>query len=136
MSGYSRSLPEIMLETFREILGVSSSGSREEILFSLILECQRGQKAVSDTTISFLGGLILTRGIYHCSGPKSIIRLWLIFGEFVVVVELPAILLTTWLNRLLVGIATLGRGSGVVLLKAGRFLKGFLGKWVGRIVGS
>lgn len=96
---------------------------RGDTWWKAILECQKGLNRVSATTISYFVGLILSRLIFHSSGEKSIIRLWLIFAGLAVVIDLPVTLLTIWLKALLGGIATLGRGSGVALRKAGRGLR-------------
>lgn len=53
-------------------------------------------------------------------------RLWLIFGEWEVAIELPITLLAILLKLLRGAIATLGAGCGKALLGVGRYLRGFL----------
>ena len=93
-------------------------------------------KADCDTTIYYLGVLISKGNSSPNCGERYTIRLWLIFGGFVVGVDLPAIWLITLLNRLQVVIVILGVGCGRALLKAGSGLKFLAAKWAGHIKGS
>ncbi|MBA7713723.1 hypothetical protein ES703_122732 [subsurface metagenome] len=101
------------------------------VLSRITSVAQKRLERVSDTTTSYLEGLILSKHTLVTSGEKSTIRLWLIFGGWVVAIDLPVTLLTTWLSHLLGVIVTLGIGCGKVSLKVGRFLRSFLRKWRG-----
>ncbi|MBA7709299.1 hypothetical protein ES703_118213 [subsurface metagenome] len=101
------------------------------VLSRITSDAQRRLRRVSDMTTSLLEGLILSKHTSVTSGEKSTIRLWLIFGGWVIAIDLPVTLLITWLKTLLEGIATLGTRFGRALLALGRFLKGFLGRWRG-----
>jgi len=82
---------------------------------------------VSDMTTSFFEAPISSKHISVTFGLKSIMRLWLILGGWVVAIDLPAIWPITLLNRLLGGIATLGVGFGKAFLGAGLSSKGHRG---------
>jgi len=123
MFGYLLLRVRLTAETFKGTSGSLLNDWRGEIWWRAISGCRKGLNRVSGTTTSYLGGLILSRYIFHSSGNKSIIRLWLIFAGCAVVIDLPVTLLTTWLKALLAGIAILGRGSGVALRKVGHALK-------------
>jgi len=98
--------------------------------------CQNSPKADCDTTIYYLGVLILKDNLSPSCGAKYTIRLWLIFGGFVVGVDLPVIWLITLLNRLRGGIAILGGGCGRASLRVGSGLRCLVVRWVGRIKSS
>jgi len=127
-----------LLLQVRPVVGISKSISvcslcvlDDGVLSRTTSDAQRKLRRDSDTTISSLGGLILSKHTLATSGEKFTAHLWLIFGGWGVAIALPAILPTTLLSRLLDAIAILGVGSGRAFLKAGRCLSRFLGKWRG-----
>ena len=107
--------------TSKRILGCSLCVLNDGVLSRTISGAPNSLKQVSDMTTSFSGGLISSKRISVTFGLKSIMRLWLILGAWVVAIDLPAIWPITLLNRLLEGIATLGVGFGKAFLGAGRY---------------
>ena len=112
---------------FKGISGSSLCVSKGGDWLPTISDVQKRLSRGYATTTFFLGGAILSRHTLANSGDKSTIRLWLIFGEYMVGIDLPVIWLITLLKRLREGIATLGRGSGKALRKAGAFSNSALG---------
>jgi hypothetical protein len=81
----------------------------------------------------YSGGVLLSRNTYRSSGQKYMVRLWLIYGECVIIVDLPVIWLIILLKALLGAMRTLGVGCGVALRGLGRHLGKFLKKIIGLI---
>jgi hypothetical protein len=90
------------------------------------------RKVDSSMHTSSLGGAILNKNSSQTGGYKFTLRLLLIFGVFVVSIELPITLHPMWLKCLRVAIVTRGVGFGRGLSKLGKRLKrcaGFLASW-------
>ena len=106
-------------------------GCYGDIYWLITLGAPKTLHRVSDTTTSYLGGLILTKHTLATSGAPSTFRLWLIFAGWAAAIDSPVIWPITWLKRPLHAIATLGIGFGKALLRAGSYSVNFLKKMAG-----
>jgi len=133
MLGYSLSLHQMQppVGIFKETFVYCGCVFYAVDCFLIISDAPKGLYRVLDTTTSSLGALILTKHTSATSGEKSIIRLWLIFAEWAVAIDLPVIWPITWPRILLHAIATLGIGFGKALLRAGSYSVNFLKKMAG-----